>query len=778
MQKKSSLCAVLVLVISLIGCGKEEEPEEAVRLSVSVAEEAVQDEGSGEQLSEEAAATEEAVQISDLDIQKLEVTLEMQWDGYEKLREKAELYDGLGNGITEAELRELVQSEIIKCYEENTLLAVELKTLILGSVGVDVPSGFATGDKALEDYAAYVKNTISEAVTANIDGVISEVAGDEVKEILKDGVNGAVAEYKKNGTFEDVLLGAYNSITDGVTAKIQNELREQAVAVLDETTGGLFSVVQEMQRYDSAADYFMDKADKETGGLLGSISGITGYDATPGALLQSVSASAKSSVWEIKNFLDKETLTSADISEMMYSFSNFAMAMDTLAEYGAEVNFSWNENYKKMQLLYDGFMNNEVMIEMLSSRGDIANCQIDASMLYELPETEGITYLYDAPVLREDEAQLSNSEKYEILTMRMEELGSAVEVLQNKLAALPDLAAELADYRAQIEQTKNDCSALISYEVLNFTAGYDSAGLQTMEDFNKMSNAVGEIAKFTPYGFFVNMLTSMAISNTDDYYEVMERINNSFAACYEQIVLEAREAVAVLESRINFYDDLVTENDNMNETFNNLSLLRYMLENNSIDLSAYETAAEEKLYLLALQADVMKNIYQTLYEDSSFTNVYAKQYGEIMDIVDPGREGIMEDVVSIEEMEAALVPILRAGVEATFSMKSTLNSPYDERRISAAGGNACFVFSPNGSIIQASHSKGGYSINYFSDGSPFFINGYYVYNGRVLNPTEEMDEALLLEHAKWIRENYTNKKFAKEVEDHIRVLKSFQADGN
>lgn len=376
------------------------------------------------------------------------------------------------------------------------------QVLTAGRVGVDVPSGFATGDKALEDYAAYVKNTISEAVTANIDGVISEVAGDEVKEILKDGVNGAVAEYKKNGTFEDVLLGAYNSITDGVTAKIQNELREQAVAVLDETTGGLFSVVQEMQRYDSAADYFMDKADKETGGLLGSISGITGYDATPGALLQSVSASAKSSVWEIKNFLDKETLTSADISEMMYSFSNFAMAMDTLAEYGAEVNFSWNENYKKMQLLYDGFMNNEVMIEMLSSRGDIANCQIDASMLYELPETEGITYLYDAPVLREDEAQLSNSEKYEILTMRMEELGSAVEVLQNKLAALPDLAAELADYRAQIEQTKNDCSALINYEVLNFTAGYDSAGLQTMENFNKMSNAVGEIAKFTPYGFF------------------------------------------------------------------------------------------------------------------------------------------------------------------------------------------------------------------------------------------------------------------------------------
>lgn len=781
MQKITKISMAILLILLLSGCGQAGSPrQESGENSESFSKEMKLQ--SSEETSaqpaenlEKLAESAEEPEISNTEIAKLETTLEIYWNTYEELRREAENYDCLGRGMSEAEMQELIQSEILRCYEENTLLAVELKTLVMGSVGVEVPSGFATGDDVLDNYVGYVKDTATGVLSSYADGVVSEIAGDEVKDILKNGISGGVEAYRNSGTLEDVLQGAATSIVDGVSAKIQDGIVNEVTGILDETTGGLFSVAQGISQSGSVSEYLVSRADEETGGLVGTISGLLGYDSTPGALLQSVANSANMNVAEIKNFLNKDTITARDISEMMYAFSTFGNAMQTLASYGVSVNFSWRENYQKIELLYERFTQNEVMIERLSSRGDTLNPQINEIILFELPETEAVVYIENAPGLREEEQGLSNYEKYNILIQQTEELEAALTALKQKVDSILDFSSELQVYQTQLQQIKGDCAKIIDYSVQNFTAGYDTAGIQQMEQFNAVSNAVGEIAKFTPYGIFTNLMTSMAIANTDGYYRTMESVNRSFGEVYEKNVLETREAISELEAQLTFYNDLVKESEDVKEEFENLCLLQYLLDGGDIEIQEYVVSVQKKLCLLAMQIDVMRNIYNTLYKDASFTSTYSAQYNEIMSIIDPIGTGRIASLLSTEEISQALVPILEKGVSAEESLVNTLNSPYDQRFINIHGqyrGRVYFTFSPNNNMTSIKLPP--FSIHFFADGEPFCIEGVYIYDGRVLNGPEEADADVLIESAKWIMDSYVplaGNKLRQELEAHIKAIK-------
>lgn len=134
-------------------------------------------------------------EISKTDLAKLKAKLEIQMSGYRQQREAAQRCQDTLKEITDLSLEELIQSEMLRCYQENTLLAVEMKTLVMGSIGVEVPDGFSSGgavDAAIGEY----KDLITDTVT---DSILSEIANDDVREILRNGVSGSLEAFRSSG---------------------------------------------------------------------------------------------------------------------------------------------------------------------------------------------------------------------------------------------------------------------------------------------------------------------------------------------------------------------------------------------------------------------------------------------------------------------------------------------------------------------------------------------------------------------------------------------------
>lgn len=765
MKRQIYLCIILLFVCTAIGCGKTGSSgagDEDSRGSALQEESANDfDEGRNNRISStEELDTGEEKQVSDTELRKLELTLESYWNSYEELREQAESYDRMEQGMSEADMKDLVRSEVLRCYEENTLLAVEIKTLVMGSVGVSVPTGFSTGEDAMRSYSDYVENTLSSIV--NVQGVIDEIASPEVQEVLKNGMSGAIEVYQNQGNLEDILYGAALSVMDGVKAKIQEEVKTYAIGILDETTYGLYSTFQEMSQYNSLQEYLESKVDAGKGGLITSLEGFTGYDSTPGALLQGVSDSANSSVAEIKKFLDCETVTSENISEMMYQFSQFGYAMQTLSYYGASVDFSWKDNYDKMEILYKRFLCNEIMIQLLGDKGDVTEPVIQEQFASEyVSNSPEINYLYEKPGLTPEEKNGDNAVRYEILLSQLEELEEALKEVQQRLDNVPQAANDLAKYRNQMTELNGECSNILSYSVKNFQAAYDDEGIEQMRKINSINNTIGEIAKWTPYGVVINLISSMNIAGSDVYYSNMASTNEAFARAYQRAVLEAIESLSTLEVMLDFYNGLVEESEDAVTEYNHLNLLRYLLDDGDIDISQYEREVKKSLYLLAVQTDAMGKIYRALYTDGSAADTYRIQYEEIMAVIDPQGTGGMTELLTAEELAEYLQPILESGVVAIRNVEGIVDAPNRKRtytpvyRSNGVPGGKIWCLFIGDELVHVKHEDSWIDI-YYSAGEPLCINGYYVYDGVILNGGEATDSDTACQEAVWVWENVWN----------------------
>ncbi|MCM1194162.1 MAG: hypothetical protein NC389_17280 [Acetatifactor muris] len=769
MRKKAAMLAALMISFFMIGCAEQagETVAEGMAVQQESGENTVKSEDVQKQAGEETQpeSTEESApkaDRSDAEVKKQELTLELRWNAYEKLRDQAKRYEQLEKGLSEEEVQELIQSKILQCYEENTLLAVEIKTVVMGSLGCPVPSGFTTGDDVMAAYGDYVMGTISSAV--DVQGVIDDIASPEVQEILKNGVEGALSAYDSGGNLTDILEEAATSVTIGVVARIQDQVQQFTFDILNEASLGMLGVVQEMSKYDSLEEYLMGKADEKTGGLIGDLMGIATYDASPGALFQGITDSASAAAAELKAFLERDMVTSEEIAKVMYQYSLFGNAMWTLFQFGGASYFNWEPHYDKMELLYKRFLYNEIMIEMLSQKGDIVNPEVSA----ELAVTGGrgtaqsLEYIKEKPALTPEEQLLDNNAKYDILAAAVERVEAAITETESWIESGTDVEDALEEYRNQLQQVSEEYEGILNYSVENFEAQYDNKGISDARELNKKQNAIGQIAKYTPYGIVLNWLTSATIAGSDSYYENMQKANVAFGEAYQTAVLKARDAASAMGARTDFYNELVGEQEDVWDEYVNLCLLRYMVGDGGIHLEEYGQEAKKELYLLALQTDALSKIYGAVYSDKSAANAYIAQYKEIMELVDPYGTGEVAALVTREEISEALLPIMQAGVTAIQSIESVQAPNMDKKYImvyrsdGAPGGKVYYCLLGN-QMIRAHHQDNWFDLCFFN-GEPLYINGYYVYNGMLLNGSEEMDETVIGDEGRWIYQNVRNER--------------------
>lgn len=326
------------------------ETSESVQIGEKTNDEAEITETAEENPTEEVKETKK--KITQLDIEKQETRLELLQTRLDEVQPQLVFYQSLPESLSDEDVHEIAQKRILQCYEENVVLAVEIKAVLMDSLGVSLPSGFSS-NSAADDYVEYLKEDV-------VGGIVDQIASEPVQDAVKNGIDGAIEAYEAEGSLGAALSGAVNSVADGVIAQIQDAPYELAKGILDETTMGLFSVAEGLANSDSPEDFLKNMADEKTGGLIGSIGSIVNYEDSPTTYFQSLSRSASVSAAELKGFLEMEKVNSDDIANMMYRYSQFGETLSDVKTY------DWKGYYDSMEVLYGQFVRNEIMIEILS----------------------------------------------------------------------------------------------------------------------------------------------------------------------------------------------------------------------------------------------------------------------------------------------------------------------------------------------------------------------------------------------------------------------------
>ena len=117
------------------------ETSASVQIDENITDEAEITEAAEENLTEEVKETKK--KITQLDIEKQETRLELLQTRLDEVQPQLEFYQSLPESLSDEDIHEIAQKRILQCYEENVVLAVEIKAVLMDSLGVSLPAGFS-----------------------------------------------------------------------------------------------------------------------------------------------------------------------------------------------------------------------------------------------------------------------------------------------------------------------------------------------------------------------------------------------------------------------------------------------------------------------------------------------------------------------------------------------------------------------------------------------------------------------------------------------------------
>ncbi len=724
------------------------------------------DAGQTEKPSETAMEDE----ISHADIQKLEMKLEKLEQQETGLLESLAAWRALPDGLTKEQLDTIARSRVIQCYEENVVLAVEAKTLLIGGLGVSIPSGYAQDD-AMAAYGDYLKEQLGVGGLNSVDdlggylagelmeGVVGQVGSEAVQNAVRYGMEGALDAYKADGTLGSVLTGAVDSVVEGVVSDIQEYPYELAKNVLNEVTGGLFSIVQYLDSSDSPEEFLQNMADEVSGGLFSSVASALTYESSPTALFQSMSQSASDSAARLSTFLEKDTINSTDIANMMYQYSQYGEVLHDLN------NYDWSESYSAMQEVYTQFVQNEVMIAFLSKvvEGDLGEeLEQTPQGVETIPEADKESESPDSESRKTSEG--SPKEQYEALEKRISQLEENIPAYQEELSALMNSKFTVMDkYEEQLNAVKDQYAALRAFNVKNFEAQYDVDGSRIIEDNKKINHAIGELSQYTPWRITLGLFSSMAMEDGNQDYAAMVSANDAFGTGMQTITVDTKAEIEKFNAQITFYEGLIETRETgeylsgwgmhsgLQQACENQYLLEHVLNGEEINLDSYAKEVQKKLYIMGQEVGLIRDFYATLLTDGNHKSVsmnkLSSQYQEIMAAADPDGTGEIAGAVTAEELAGYVIPLIDAGRQAENTMSNVgAASPLVDRKYYYSMQGKEHWFEKSGRVMKF-EGVGGV---YYANGKPVYVGGLYFCNGILLNGDENVDAEKVYEAAKYL----------------------------
>lgn len=703
-----------------------------------------------EETSVTGPETEESAEkpYSQEDIEKLEMKLKMMEEKEADVLSALEVWRSLPDSLTEEQIHTIAKSRVLQYYEENVVLAVEAKTILMDSLGVPVPQYHAEED-AMAEYGDYLKDEITG-------GLIGQVGSKGVQDAVRYGLDGALDAYEADGTLESALNGAVDSVVEGVVSDIQEYPYELAKDALNNVTGGLFSVAEGLASSDSPEDFLNHLAEDGSNGLIGSVAGAITYEGSPTALFQSMSDSVSASAVELGAFLEKDAINSTDIANMMYQYSQYGEVLHDLNGY------DWSGNYSNMQNVYSRFVQNEVAIDFLSqiigeSTGDATVGAREAVGDGNDEEEKSV----QAVETSEEENTASLTQRGRALEERIAEIEGSLPALQDELAELKESKFALMDrYAEQLKSVKEDYQGLRNFTVKNFEPQYDVGGSKIIEDNKKINNAIGQLSRYTPWGITLGLFSSMAMEDGNRDYSAMVAANDAFGTGMQTIIVDAKAEIEKFNGQIIFYDGLIEENvgsrilsrsddEWLREVCENQYLLQYVLDGEDINLDSYALEVRKKLYIMAQEVSLIRDFYATLLtscdaKTDSLTKL-DNQYQEIMAASDPEGTGEIAEMVTREQLGSYMIPLIDAGRKAEDKMsKVGATSPLVKSNSAYSEYGKVYWYNKSGTMKW---EGGGFTV-YYAGGLPVYIGGLYYYQGILLNKDENADGTVIYEASK------------------------------
>ena len=355
----------------------------------------------------------------------------------------------------------------------------------------------------------------------------------------------------------------------------------------------------------------------------------------------------------------------------------------------------------------------------------------------------------------EEKSENPYEEEYVQLSAELEKLKEESNELKKKQEEGEKLLDPLHEYKKQVDAIAVLYEPMIEFGVDNFVAKYDQSGVEWMQNENKLVNAVAEVSKYTPWAITVNILAACSIDNTQSYYSSMVETNSEISMAYQPLIVDAKGCLEELDARIDFYKDL-TDTYTGEEAYKNLALLNYIQDGEEICLDAYIEEVSQNLYILAKQFKASGEVYSSIYLDDVMAVEYINKHNELLLLIDKVCMGEKAEVVSAEKMGSYMIPILEAGKKAADKISSLpkvpmRNNAFDILYSDQLGGNkgqrvhyceiAGDIILVNGDTIHV----------YYEGGYPYYINGYYIYYGKVLNGNPDSNAEVMIEEGLYMK---------------------------